>query len=254
MQATEVAAKRLIICMDSTEQRLSAVRILLLPGMDGTGDLLLDFVRALPSQMHTRVPTYPKDRFLSYDDLAKLVRFTSEDFEPKVILAESFSTPLAIRIAAERPENLKALILCAGFAASPVRGMARWLGLALPPLSMRTPLPASAIRSWLVGGDAPEGLIQQVGETISSVRPNVLAARLRAVLRSDARSDLGKVQVPVLYLQARQDRLVRARCLEEIRQIKPDIQSRIIDGPHFLLQRYPTTMAAVVTDFITSVL
>jgi len=32
-----------------------------------------------------------------------------------VILAESFSAPIAIRLAAEAPPNLKALVICAGF-------------------------------------------------------------------------------------------------------------------------------------------
>jgi len=108
-------------------------RILILPGMDGTGDLLLDFLHALPSQMHKKIAIYPKDRVLSQDDLAKLVRSICEDFEPEVILAESFSTALAIRIAAERPKNLKGLVLCVGFAASPLRGLTRWLSWCFSP-------------------------------------------------------------------------------------------------------------------------
>jgi hypothetical protein len=54
--------------------------------------------------------------------------FICEDSEPFVLLAESFSTPVAIRVAAENPTNLKGLILCAGFATSPVSGLPRMLG------------------------------------------------------------------------------------------------------------------------------
>lgn len=43
---------------------------------------------------------------------------------PFVLLAESFSTPLAVKLAATNPSNLKGLIICAGFIKNPVTG---WL-------------------------------------------------------------------------------------------------------------------------------
>jgi pimeloyl-ACP methyl ester carboxylesterase len=233
---------------------MSVNKLLLLPGMDGTGDLLLDFLRALPSQMQKKIPIYLKDKILSYDDLAKLVRSICEDFEPEVILAESFSTPLAIRIAAEKPKNLKAVILCVGFAASPVRGLVRWLSWVLAPVLMRFPLPESFIRSWLVGADAPTELPVFVRKTIASVQSDVLAARLRAVLACDVGPLLGEINVPLLYLQAQHDRLVRPQCLFEIQRIRPDVQVCVVDGPHFLLQRRPAEVAKIVTDFMTNMI
>jgi pimeloyl-[acyl-carrier protein] methyl ester esterase len=225
-------------------------KILLLPGMDGTGDLLLDFVRALPSEMHKKVPIYSRDRIWSYDDLVKLVESICEELQPDVILAESFSTPIAIRIAAGRPQNLKAVILCAGFAASPVGRLSRWPGRILAPVLMRVPLPASVIRFRLVGGDAPEALIEAVRNTISSVQPAVMTARLRAVLRCDVRSLLSEIDVPMLYLRAGQDRLIKQRSLQEIQSQKPDIRIATLEGPHFLLQREPEKAAEIVTGFL----
>jgi pimeloyl-ACP methyl ester carboxylesterase len=225
-------------------------RIVLLPGMDGTGELLFDFSHALPRQMRKEIPTYPKDRVLPYEDLIKLVRSICQDSEPFVLLAESFSTPLAIQIAAERPKNLKALILCVGFASSPARGFERWLWWILAPSLMRAAPPDSVIRSLLIGAEAPEPLVAAVRKAISSVRSNVLAARLRAILECDVRSSLGQVNVPTLYLQARHDRLVKPRCLEEIRRVRPDIETATVDGPHLLLLREPQKAAAIVGGFL----
>jgi pimeloyl-ACP methyl ester carboxylesterase len=227
-------------------------KILLLPGMDGTGKLLLDFSHALPKQMRRVIPIYLADRFLSYADLAGLVRSFCEDSEPFVLMAESFSTPLAIQVAAERPKNLKALILCAGFAESPVRGPARWLGWVLAPVLMRIPLLDSTIRSRLAGEDATEELMAAGRKAIASVQPHVLAGRLRAALTCDVRSTLERINVPILYLQAQHDRLVGSRCFAQIRRLRPDIQTRVIDGPHFLLQRYLEEAARIVTEFIGS--
>jgi len=227
-------------------------KILLLPGMDGTGKLLVDFSRALPKQIQTSVPVYLTDRFLSYNDLAKLVRSLCEDSDPFVLTAESFSTPLAIRIAAENPVNLKALILCAGFAASPLRGLARWLTWLLAPVLLRTPPSDAVIQRWLTGADTPQPLLTAVREAISEVRPGVLAARLRALLACDVRSDLRRVTVPMLYLRAQQDRLIGLRCLAEIQRIRPDIQSVTVDGPHLLLQREPLKTAEIAAEFLHS--
>jgi pimeloyl-[acyl-carrier protein] methyl ester esterase len=225
-------------------------RMLILPGMDGTGKLLLDFMHALPAPIRKEIPIYLPDVALPYDDLAKLVRSNCEDSPPFVLMAESFSTPLAIRIAAENPPNLRGLILCAGFALSPVRGARRWLAAALAPVLMRAPLPEAAIRSWLLGRAEPPEMVTAARAAIRSVQPEVLSARLRAVLTCDVRADLRKVAVPMLYLQARHDRLVPARCAEEIRAARPETRMVTIDGPHFLLQAKPQQTAGIVMEFL----
>lgn len=229
--------------------------LLLLPGMDGTSDLFLPFMRALPNDVRREAPVYPRDRVLSYADLAKMVRyvtFESEPFASKsfVLLAESFSTPLAIHVAAEHPSNLKGLVLCAGFARSPIRGPLQWFTRMTAPVLVRAPLSERAIRVGLVGVDAPPRLIETVREAISSVRPEVLAGRLRAVLRCDVRSDLAAISVPILYLRAKHDRLVKARCLAEMRRIRPELRSVELNGPHFLLQREPQKTAEIVASFL----
>jgi pimeloyl-ACP methyl ester carboxylesterase len=167
-------------------------------------------------------------------------------------MAESFSSPLAIRIAAERPKNLCGVILCAGFAAGPVRGVKRRLASAMAQFLMRAPLPEWVVRTWLLGRDAPSELVTTAREVLSSVKPAVLSARLREVLACDVRGDLRKIDVPMLYLQARQDRLVSPRCLEELRTIRPEIRAVVLDGPHFLLQREPRRSAGIVAEFVTS--
>jgi pimeloyl-[acyl-carrier protein] methyl ester esterase len=225
-------------------------KILILPGVDGTGRLLLAFMDALPGLLHREIAIYPKDALLSYGQLASLVRENCKNSSPFVLLAESFSTPLAIRIAAENPSNLKGLLLCTGFARSPLRGIQRLFARSLSPLLMQLPMPETAIRMWLAGRDAPSSLIIAVRETIASVRTAVLSSRLRAICDCDVREDLGKIEAPIFYLQARHDRLVGAHCLEEIRNIRPDVRAAVLDGPHFLLQREPHKAAQIVTHWI----
>jgi pimeloyl-[acyl-carrier protein] methyl ester esterase len=227
-----------------------ALKLVLLPGMDGTGELFTDFINALSEEFETVPVRYPADQFLPYSKLAGLVRKACPVTEPFVLLAESFSTPLAIQFAAANPTNLAALVLCDGFASSPVLGWRRFLGPLLAPMMFRIPLPGFAARVWLLGPGAPASLFKAVRAAISSVKPDVLAARVREVIRCEVRAELEQITVPILYVQAKQDRLVSAKCLKDIQSINPKVSVARLDGPHLLLQREPQRSAYVVSRFL----
>jgi pimeloyl-ACP methyl ester carboxylesterase len=232
----------------------SYTKLALLPGMDGTGDLFADFIHTLPKTFETRVVRYPRTRHLSYPQLLMLIQSATPPVEPFVLLAESASTPLAIQFAATNPPNLKALILCAGFATSPIRSWKRTLCSILAPALFRLPLPEFIVRRFLLGPNPSRPLLSGVRAAISSVSPSVLSARLRAILTCDARADLAQVTVPLLYLQAKHDRLVPESSLKEMRRIKLQMEVATIDGPHLLLQREPQQAAEIVKRFIRQVL
>jgi pimeloyl-ACP methyl ester carboxylesterase len=234
--------------------KTQGIRLVLLPGMDGTGELFADFVNALPQSFETVRVRYPTDRCLTYSELEDFVQAACPVLEPFMLIAESFSTPLAITFAATNPFGLAGVILCAGFATSPVKGWRRFLGALLAPLLFRVPLSNLATRVWLLGKDAPSLLVAAVQLAVSSVRPEVLAGRLRALLGCDVQRELGQITVPVLYLQAKQDHLVSASCLQVIRWCKPDITVTALEGPHLLLQRHPLRAAEAVVEFARRVL
>ncbi len=230
----------------------SETKLVLLPGLDGTGELFSEFVAALAGEFEIATLRYPAEQCLSYAELEDFVQVACPISGPFVLLAESFSTPLAIKYAASNPGNLEGLVLCAGFATSPVRGWRRFLGSLLAPLMFHVPLPNLAAKLWLVGPDASPSLLAAVRSAVSSVQSRVLAARLRAVLGCDVRAELGRVAVPILYIQAQQDRLVSPSCLEELRRIKPQMAVVALAGPHLLLQREPRRAAETVARFVLS--
>jgi len=218
--------------------------------MDGTGKLFADFVRALPDEFETETVSYPTNVSLSYAKLTPIIQSAIPINVPFVLVAESFSTPLAIQFAATNPPNLKGLVLCAGFVTSPVRGCLRFIGSFLAPILFNLALPKLAANFLLVGPDAPAALLAVVRAAISTVQPNVLSARLRAIFACDTRDELSHVAVPILYIQAKQDRLVHASCLDEILQIVPQTTVAAITGPHLLFQREPEQTAEVVALFV----
>lgn len=217
--------------------------------MDGTGELFTDFVKAFPQTFQAQTVRYPIDVCLSYAELLRFVSAATTSSEPFVLVAESFSTPLAIQFAATNPPNLKALVLCAGFASSPARGWRRFLSHVLPS-AFAFPLQKLAVRLFLVGLSARPSLVSSVQAAVGSVQTKVFSARFRAVLQCDVRTELRKIMVPILYLRAKQDRLIPKTCLVEIRQDSRQFLVTEIPGPHLLLQREPQQTAAIVADFV----
>ena len=83
------------------------MKLLLLPGMDGTGELFSDLRDTLAGESEPVVIRYPSNKELSFYELAELVQKCFPVEEPFVIIAESFSVPVAVICAAKKPANLK---------------------------------------------------------------------------------------------------------------------------------------------------
>jgi len=225
-------------------------KLVLLPGMDGTGTLFAPFIEALPSGFEAVPVSYPNDRPLSNPELKDHILARLPKNEPLALLAESFSTPLAVQIAASQPAGLRALILVAGFVTNPgYRWLPDLVSLLLPG-KMRLRLPVIMVRRALLGPAAPRRLLQDVKTAVFALGPEVFSSRLGLVSGCDSRAELAKVAVPILYLQASQDRIVPPRCLDEILAIKPDVSVARVDGPHLLLQREPEKAAGIIISSI----
>ncbi len=71
----------------------------LLPGMDGTGLLFTPLLSALPIGVDPIVVSYPADRAASPEELLRIVLAHLPGEGAYVLIAESFSGPLALRAA-----------------------------------------------------------------------------------------------------------------------------------------------------------
>jgi pimeloyl-ACP methyl ester carboxylesterase len=222
------------------------VRLLLLPGLDGSGQLFRRLIEHLPESIEPRVVSYPPDLF-SYLTLLPIVRSAYPAGEPFLILAESFSGPLAVMAAAERPEGLAGLILAASFARSPCpRWVSHFGWLAREPLLRWAP-PALALRALLGRGQRSTALAAEVRDAISGSA--VLAVRFREVLRVDVTTQLRQLEVPLLYLAGSRDSVVGRSPLSLIQRYARRVQVVTLDTPHLLLQVAPEAAAREISKF-----
>lgn len=237
---------------EARETKLSTPTLVLLPGLDGTGNLFANFLPELPPEMKVKVAAYPSQKFLSYPELVSWLADIVPKDEPYVLFGESYGSPLAVMFAAERPANLGALILCVGFVSNPVKAWGILPRLLARPLFFRFHPPDFAMDYFLAGRGAPGSLRAAVNRATRSVRADVLAKRARACVDCDATREIRQVQVPLLFLQATKDRLVGKDCLREIQRLHPETIAVSIRAPHLLLQREPRLAAQAVTQFLAA--
>jgi pimeloyl-ACP methyl ester carboxylesterase len=157
---------------------------ILLPGLDGTGDLFAAFVAAAPPGFIAQSWRLPSDEPLSYRELADWVTARLPK-EPLVLIAESFSGPLGVLVA-ERCPNVSALVLCASFVVPP----GPRLFAHAPQFIWHRPPPVAAISLFMTGGR--RALAATLQRAMSSVSPAVVAARMAAVLTVDVSAELQK--------------------------------------------------------------
>jgi pimeloyl-ACP methyl ester carboxylesterase len=222
--------------------------LVLLPGMDGTGTLFQPFQEAMGEVVLSLVVSYPGDTWLSHKQLVSLVLGALPTERPYVLLAESFSGPVAISVASQKPSGLCGLVLCAPFVKSPYPSCLNIL--AKLPL-FRVSIPHPVLRWFFTDTECSASLVQMVSKSIQSVRPEVLQKRLQDLLSVDVTDSLSRCELPVVYIFGTRDRLLNNRGQRQVAAANANIQIvSIEEGPHLLLQCRPHEVARAVQPFL----
>jgi pimeloyl-[acyl-carrier protein] methyl ester esterase len=226
------------------------VTLVLLPGLDGTGELFCPILSCLSHDIGTIPVSYPSDVPLTYCELLPRVLTALPKMGRFIILGESFSGPLALMAAVTHPASLVGVILCASFVRNPLWLRPRWLKYLVHPVAFKWFHKLSPLKTLLGGYSTPE-LRQMLARALAPVRPNVLACRAREVLQVDVREQLRTCSVPVLYLQAESDGVVRGQNLTDVLNLNPSVKVARIQGPHLLLQTQPKAAADAIRAFMS---
>lgn len=214
--------------------------------MDGTGRLFAPLVGHLSSELRPRIVSFPPDRPRTYDELLGELEVPDGPF---AIVAESFSGPLGMRLAARHPDRVRALILVATFVRNPSR-LAGWLQPLLGPRLFRWRPPDVALRLGLLGMDAGDDQVSALRAALLAVNPDVMAQRLREIVAVDVRHELAALAVPISYISGTRDRLLGPRIVRELRRLRPDMQTHALDAPHLVLQRRPVEAAKLISEIL----
>ena len=217
------------------------IPIVLLPGTDGTGELFESFVRTAPARFATQV--VPLGSGVDYTDLCEMIQPLLPTV-PFVLLGESFSGPLAVRLA--EVTSAFCVVLCNSFVTAPRSAMLTYLPLES---LLSVPMPLWAIRRLLAGTSAPRSLVRKVREVIHKIPPRVLAARLNSMLLLEGAD---RTNCRVLYLRGTHDRVVPERVVRETLAHCPNHTRVNIEAAHLLLQTAPEDAWEAINAFVGS--
>lgn len=221
---------------------------LLLPGLHGTDDLYADLAQALAPQGRSIAIAYPTDRALGYPELVAQVLAEWPADGDVVLVAESFSGPVALLAAAQRPRGLRAVVLSATFAHSPSPWL-RPLRVVLPFASKRW-MPVVLAAALMLGDAATPAWAATIARILDRVSDATLRARAAAAFDVDVRDLIPTIDVPIVYLRARHDRLIAPRHGDDIVARARDGRLIDIDSPHLIFQIAPREAAAAIDDFL----
>lgn len=218
----------------------------LLPGIDGTGRNFGALIAQLPVWLVPQVIAYPTHEALGYGQLTDLVWSQLPKDAPYILIAESFAGPLALQLATKARGNLKALVLCATFVRNPRPHLAKLAPLLLHEHFIHISPPKWLVRYVVTGFDVSGEILDRLLDIHKQVAPRVFLRRLYEVIHVDVHRILKDCRLPILHLFATRDHTILQGATREIQQLRPDIPSIGIDGPHFLLQtRAPQCFAAI---------
>ena len=220
------------------------MKLVLLPGMNGTGQLFQDVLAEL-GDVDTLVVSLPQQGPQDYRTLSRHVSGLLPD-DDYVILAESFSGGIAAQFSRNTNSHLQGIIFVASFLSSPapvLAVLAKFL-----PLRILLSLPFSSfmIRAFLLGRKASDDLFARFRNAILSVSLATLRSRLSIIART--RYDGFNSTVPAVYIGAGRDVLVGRDKRQEFAAAYADIVFAEIDAPHFLLQSKPGEAAAIIRE------
>ncbi len=222
--------------------------LLLLPGLDGTGLVFQPLLAHLTAEIDAQVVRYPADRPLSFREHVDFARRQLPTDRPFVLLAESFSGPIALQLLTAAPDNLLGVIFVATFARYPspfLLDTGRHLPQGLLLKLFATPL----LCRFFCLGNAPAEAVKLFRQALQSNALSVLSRRLKILAELPPPPDT-TYSAPCLYLQACNDRLVPPRAADALRKHLPQLRIVQIPGPHIILLAQPEQGARLINDFI----
>ena len=223
------------------------MKIVLLPGLDGTGILFKPFLDALPNNTDSLIIDYPANKKLSYSELVNYVidKLPNEKF---VLIGESFSGPIAYQIALLKPDKVASVIFVATFLSNPRKHLLKASSFLPVSLLLSLPIPTFIIKALLLGRTVNSEVINLFKQSLKQVPPYILSFRLKEIGKLTNNHELCGINS--IYIQATDDRLVSNNCVKDFKAMFNNLKIFNVNGSHFILQTNPLACAEIVANEI----
>lgn len=221
----------------------------LLPGLDGTGTLFEPMLKSMPPEINAVVVGYPLRSPSTASELIDIILAALPKQQDYVLVAESFSGPLALKAAGQRPRGMRALILCASFAEAPMAARLSPLFSLTIPILKSLRIPAWLMRWGLVGTTSDE-LLEKIRFAIDLLTAEALASRFKVLSEFKKTFAPLTIDLPLLYIRPVRDRLISQKEVDSLKDRYPALEVKEIESPHLVLQCCAKEAVNLISDFV----
>ncbi|MCL4679014.1 MAG: alpha/beta hydrolase [Alphaproteobacteria bacterium] len=225
--------------------------IVLLPGLDGTGRLfepLLAYIGDLPQHQVISYKNIPQN----LNDLAGDVEARLDKNRPVLLVAESFSSLVALRLLERGNLQLAGILFFAGFARAPcplLINVARFAPSFLIKFFASNRLLA---KLFFLTNKMPLDVFDLYVDVVRGIPADVFKIRLQ-ILHQAKKPPSFKTRVPFGLLRVKNDLLVSKRATDELSALCDDLFLREADGTHFFIQTRPEQSAGIIREFLQKI-
>jgi pimeloyl-ACP methyl ester carboxylesterase len=223
--------------------------MILMPGFDGTGELFSPLTAALSPHYRPTVIRYRNER--TFDDFVATVSAALPE-HGAILIAESFSGPIALALMARHPEKVQCAVLCATFVESPFHALTKLARFVPPALFGLNIAHRAMLRRFCVDDRCDPALMDQALAAIKSMPVQAIVTRLNVLADLRVRSLCRDIRTPILILRATSDRLVSQSHYTQLIDALPGAAVKDVEGPHLLVQSRPQECARLIDEFVSA--
>jgi len=222
------------------------MKLVLLPGLHGSGRLFEPFIDALNSTYDVSTIELPSGDNQSYEFITEHVRQRLPQNDEFILLAESFSGPIAYKLLLEEVSGIISVVFVATFLTRP-SVLTTLASTFLPGFVFRRSFATDlAVKALIIGPDAGADLTAAFWAACEEAGFGVIKKRLKSV--ASLSSPIHKISKPCHYLQAERDFLVPGHNYLVFQKHFENIKLYRINGPHLILQSRPGECAKVICE------
>lgn len=220
------------------------MKIILLPGLDGTGRLFAKLTKNLPENINTEVISYESLEGVTYAKQAAEIakRFKDTDI---YIVAESYSGPVACELYKLLGSRVKGIVFLASFISAPslLYKLAGFLPVSLLSANYLSKKLLYLFGFSLTGGQT---LVYPVFASLQTANKRKLKLRLGNI--AGLSKQQCELDCPVTYIRPSRDLLVSASAVKYLASMCSSFSQVEIEGGHFIAQSNPVACAKVICD------
>lgn len=220
------------------------MKIILLPGVDGSGILFEPFIKIFKSEVPVEVMPLTQDSDQSILNQVSIIENAVGD-EEVILIVESYSGLLAYELAKRNKIQINQIFFFGCFLQPPslIGKIGRFL-----PVRLLNIIPSKVLAHILFNRWSSPELNQLLSQAIQSINFSNIKKRFKTIATVQKPSQV--IDVPCVYVQATMDNLVSAYNLKTFEELCSNLQVEIVEATHMLLQTQPEAMSQLIHKYL----